>query len=90
MSSAPDLETSILIRDPCLNPFDIRATAQTDPPEYFYTAAPALFTTTPFYLDPPICDITYKCAGIQGPDPNVSCADATTTAFDEVTGEFSF
>ena len=37
-SSKPDASQTIKIINPCLNPFSLTATAQTNPPDYYYSS----------------------------------------------------
>ena len=37
-SSKPDASQTIKIINPCLNPFSLNATAQTNPPDYYYSS----------------------------------------------------
>ena len=39
VSSKPDASQTIKIINPCLNPFSLTATAQTNPPDYYYSSA---------------------------------------------------
>jgi hypothetical protein len=76
----PNVQTTIEILDPCGQPASIFAPTQTNPPDYFYTDA-ATIKVNQFIVDPPICQVTYECVSVEGPDPNVKCEDSEAVSF---------
>ena len=95
-SSKPDASQTITIINPCLNPFSLTATAQSNPADYYYssTAYPKVqVTLTQYVVDPAasVCPITYSCS-VSGPRSDIcSISDGATAAnFDPVTGNYDF
>jgi len=95
VSSKPDSQT-IKIINPCLNPFSLNATAQTNPPDYYYSsnAYPKVQVTLAQYVVDPaasVCPITYSCS-VSGPRTDIcSITDGATVAnFNPVTGNYDF
>lgn len=60
----PNIETEILIEDPCLRPDSITAPQQTNPNRYKYTPDGITFNLTPLTVDPYICPITFSCVSV--------------------------
>ena len=95
-SSEPDASQTIKIINPCLNPFSLTATAQTNPADYYYssTAYPKVQVTLAQYVVDPaasVCPIIYSCS-VSGPSSDIcSISDGATVAnFDPVTGNYDF
>ena len=95
-TSTPDAETTIEITDPCLDPFTLTSSAQTDPDPYIYKSTvrtSVLFTLSQFVVDPiaSICPITYSCAVAGSRTDICSITESDTAAtFDSTTGDYTF
>jgi hypothetical protein len=86
-----DASETIEIIDPCLNPFSLTPTAQTDPADYPYSSAsyPTVEVTLAQYVvDPSVCPITYSCSNT-GPKTDMCSIDGVSN-FDTTTGDYDF
>ena len=96
-TAKPDVATTIEIVDPCLDPFSLISTAQTNPDPYVYKSQerPAVhlkfaqFTVNP---DASVCPITYSCTVISGPRSDICqiTDNETISTFDTASGNYSF
>ena len=95
-SPTPDASSTIEIINPCLDPFSLTSTPQTDPADYIYksTARPTVSVVLDQYIvdpDASVCPITYSCE-VTGPRTDIcSITDGDTVAtFDSITGDYTF
>ena len=73
-SATADIE----FNNPCWDPFEFAAVAQSGSLTDNYTGNELLFTLDRFTMDPPRCKIRYECTGVartDGADSMISCAD---------------
>ena len=85
-SVLPNEETEIFMEDPCKRPFGLQALPQKNPENYYYTEDGTTFTVTPLIIDPSVCQITYSCISVDGPDSDVRCEDKNIVNFSRSTG----
>ena len=95
-TAQPDAATTIDIVDPCLDPFDLISSKQTNPDPYFYKSQerPAVqvkfaqFTVNP---DASVCPITYSCI-VKGPRSDICqiTDNETISTFDTASGDYYF
>ena len=85
-----EITSTLTIVDPCLAPKEIQFTEQTSPSTpYNYTDEGLSFTLKPYTVFPPVCDITYKCVGVEGPDGDAPCEIPDVSSFTtNADGEF--
>ena len=95
-SPTPDASSTIEIINPCLDPFSLTSTPQTDPADYIYksTSKPSVQVILDQYISDPdasVCPITYTCE-VSGPRTDIcSKNDGDTVAtFDTNTGDYTF
>ena len=93
----PTLVTeTIMIIDPCLDPFLLNIAPPIYPAEYSYTytgTSPSLdFTPQAAVVDPYVCVINYSCEIINGPRLDICNVDdgLTQSSYDSLTGQFTF
>lgn len=78
--------------DPCASPTSVTAATTPNPPDYYYTSSPIVdIALNPFTVDPLLClpEMVYDCAIIMGPRLDI-CDILGTSAFDPVTGDYTF
>ena len=91
-----DLDLNVELFNPCENPVEMTAPAQTNPVNYLYTGAnPGLIAElVPFTVEPSTCEqyIEYSCQVTQGSRLDLcSISDGDTAGvFDAATGRWQF
>lgn len=68
------LEISIDIADPCVDPVSLIDPGQTNPSDYAFSGT-ASFTMNSFLVDPAVCPITYACVSNTGPRTDLCTID---------------